>query len=139
MFKGLFTSGWFRNNKSSPVARPDSAPFTMPGRDATLLVQVSMNDDAEEFVAIDCRKLTYAEVAKLPPATVPQAKKPTPAVPAQKRVSSNQYEVLEHEPMTESFYVDSDLHNRNNYFVKNKVYKQADRAKGKRKPKMLRL
>lgn len=138
MFKNIFASGWFRN-KTSPVSHPESASFTIPGRDASLLVQVSMNDDAEEFVAIDCRKLSYAEVAKMS-----QNKKQTTVVaaaPAQKRVCSNQYEVLtDDEPTAESVYLDLEAHKRNNYFVKNKVYKLADRAKGKKRPaKQLRL
>lgn len=136
MFKSLFASGWFKSSKPAPVT-PDARSFTMPGRDASQLIQVSMNDDSEEFVAIDYRQLSYAEVAKMS-----LGKKQTAVVrsaPAPNRVRSNQYEVLDDEPMTESVYMDPAVHKRNNHFVKNKVYKQADRAKGKKKPKAPRV
>lgn len=136
MFKNLFASSWFGNSKPTPVASPDSGPFTVPGKDSSQLIQVSMKDDSEDFVAIDCRQLSYAEVAKMS-----KGKKQTTVVaaaPAPTRVRSNQYEVLsDDEPLTESVFLDAAAskrnNKRNNYFIKNKVYKEADRAKGKKK------
>lgn len=99
------------------------------------MYKVSMNEASEDFVDIDCRKMSYAEVAQM---SKNKNKAPAPEVarakPKEHRVCSNQYEVLaDDEPLTESVYVDTEKTKLNKYFLKNKVYKEADRTKGQKK------
>ncbi|QFZ29312.1 putative DNA-directed RNA polymerases I [Clavispora lusitaniae] len=137
MFKNFPFSGWFRDGNRSPPSPPQDVPssFTVPGREASQLYKVSMNEASEDFVDIDCRKMSYAEVAQMSKnknkAPAPEAAR---AKPKEHRVYSNQYEVLaDDEPLTESVYVDTEKTKSNNYFLKNKVYKEADRTKGQKK------
>lgn len=136
MFKSYFSSGWFRKSADAPPAPPqEPSSFTMVGRDNSQLYKVSMKENSEEFVAIDYKKLSYAEVAQMSKNKKQTSKVPL-AVPKTNRVNSNQYEVLSHEDddLTESLYTEKIK--TNNYFFKNKVFKDADRSrKNRRKPK----
>ncbi|SGZ57088.1 CIC11C00000004763 [Sungouiella intermedia] len=136
MFKSYFPSGWFRKAADAPPATTtDSSSFTMPGRDNSLLLKVSMKESTEEFVAIDYKKMSYAEVAQMSKNKKQTSKVPL-AVPKSHRINENQYEILanEDEDLTESLYTEKVK--TNNYFFKNKVYKDADRTrKSRRKTK----
>lgn len=142
MFNSILSSGWFR--KTSPKAGPtnnvindEPLSFVLPGRDSSHLYQVSMKEDTEEFVDIDYKKLSYAEVALMSKNKQQTSKVPM-ASPKENRVNSNQYEILatEDADLTESMYMTPERFKTNNYFFKNKVYKDADRTrKMRRKPK----
>lgn len=140
MFKSVFSSGWFRKSPSGVAPgvvseREDASSFTVPGRDSSHLYKVSMKENTEEFVDIEYLKLSYAEAAKLSQ-DKKQTSKVAMAVPKSHRVNSNQYEVLADEDLTESVYMTPEKFKINNYFFKNKVYKEADRTrKMRRKPK----
>lgn len=131
MFKSLFPSGWFRTAAAAPTSAPPDS-FTMPGRDNSQLYKVSMKENTEEFVNIDCKKMSYAEVAEMSKNKKQTSKVPL-AVPKDNRINSNQYEVLAHEDddLTESLYTEKIK--SNNYFFKNKVYKDADRTRKTRR------
>lgn len=137
MFKSYFSSGWFR--KATPKTgvvhdKEESVSFTVPGRDNSHLYKVSMKENTEEFVDIDYQKLTYAEAAQMSKHKQQTSRVPL-AVPKQNRVNSNQYEVLAdaEEDLTESLYMAPEKIKTNNYFFKNKVYKDADRTRKTRK------
>lgn len=91
-----------------------------------------MNDGAEDFVDIAYRKLSYAEAA-----SIARHRQQTSKVPQSRlssRVSHNQYAVLavseDEGNMADSIY--SEKFKINNYFSKNKVYKEADKVKATR-------
>lgn len=141
MFKSYFPSGWFRKSgvatgsTASASEKEDVSSFTMPGRDSSHLYKVSMTENPEEFVDIEYQKLSYAEVAKMSKNKKQTSRVPL-AVPKGHRVNSNQYEVLADDDVTESLYMTPEKFKINNYFFKNKVYKDADRTrKMRKKPK----
>lgn len=144
MFNSLFSSGWFRKSPAGAgstggVAKDDPLSFVLPGRDSSHLYQVSMKENSEEFVDIDYKKLSYAEVALMSKNKQQTSKVPM-AVPKDHRVNSNQFELLaddvDEADLTESMYMTPEKFKVNNYFFKNKVYKDADRTrKMRRKPK----
>lgn len=101
MFKSSpFSFLWGSSTKSQPLKeqKPSSPQaFTISGKGANL-VKVSMVDTESEvngedgFVDIQCRKLSYAEVASL------RRHEPQPAIPAKGRIEKNEFEVLRDEP-----------------------------------------
>ncbi|KAF3987595.1 hypothetical protein FT663_03744 [Candidozyma haemuli var. vulneris] len=135
MFKSVLSLGWFSKASSSsgPLKSSEvNTSFTMPDRDSSQVYHVSMNDDAEDFVDIAYRKLSYAEVA-----SIGRHRQQTSQVPrcrASSRMSHNQYTVLsvsdDDDDMAESVY--SEKFKINNYFSKNKVFKEADKSKAAR-------
>lgn len=134
MFKSYFASGWFRKPTPSPSSPEKiNSSFVVPGRDTSHLYQVSMKEGTEEFVDINCRKLSYAEVASMSKDEKQTSKVPM-AVPKKHRVDQNQYEVLadDDDELTGSVYLAPEKFKSNNYFFKNKVYKDADKAKNKK-------
>ncbi|KAM3124014.1 hypothetical protein ACQ2H7_002696 [Candidozyma auris] len=135
MFKSVL-SGWFTKSSSSvPLASSEvNRSFTMAGRDSHQVYHVSMNDDnTDDFVDIAYRKLSYAEVA-----SIARHRQQTSKVPhgrcSSPRVAHNRYAVLaandDDDDASESVY--SEKFKINNYFSKNKVYKQADKVKAAR-------
>lgn len=105
----------------------------MPDSRSAQVYHVSMSEDAEDFVDIACRKLSYAEAA-----LIARHRQQTLKVPNSRRHASrathNQYAVLasseEDEEMGDSVLLERFKHN--NYFRKNKVYKEADKVKAAR-------
>lgn len=132
MFKA-FSSGWFRKaDKPVPSSEDTPSTFTVLGRGDAQLYCVSMTDDAEEFVDIEYRKLSYAEVASMSKNKQQTSKVPM-ATPKASRVNKNQFEVLaEAEDDDLTSHLAPEKMKSNNYFSKNKVYKEADKTRKKR-------
>lgn len=134
MFKSVLPLGWFSKSTTRAPLSPGevNTSFTMPDRDSSQVYHVSMNDDAEDFVDIAYRKLSYAEVASI--ARHRQQTSKVPQSRAASRVSHNQYSVLavadDEDDLSESVY--SEKFKINNYFSKNKVFKEADKLKAAR-------
>lgn len=128
MLKAL-SFGWFKPQQPKPSGDIPKS-FTIPGRTETQAVVVSM-EARDEFVEIDCKRLSYAEAASLAKNKKQTSTGYASAMPRAERLCENQYEVL-HD------YDDDDLvapeqFKTNNYFLKNKVYKEADRTRKTRR------
>lgn len=123
MFKAL-SFGWFKPQQKRDVGDIPKT-FTIPGRTETQSVVVSM-EARDEFVEIDCKRLSYAEAASLAK-NKKQSAGFKAAVPRAERLCENQYEVLH--DVDEDDYVPPEHLKTNNYFLKNKVYKEADRTR----------
>lgn len=148
MFKSGYIASFFRKLKPVREAvspEPLDATYTVSGADPSSVYHVSLLE-ADDFVDIDYRKLSYAEAAALGKLK-PQSSRIASAKPAHSRVPHNQYNVLnkshdkDHEDeFTESVYLEH--FKNNNYFLKNKVFKEADKtknAKSKKKRAMKKL
>lgn len=128
MFKS-FHLPWFK--KQPQALSPSEVPksFTISGEDKHLY-KVSMENTYADFVDVDYKKLSYAEAAALSKhktQTSQITSAPILGVAQEnvKPVSRSQLvrmgsPELEDEVIQEKF-------KRNNYFLKNKVYKQSDR------------
>lgn len=83
------------NQKQESSLSPQA--FTIKGKGSGLVKVSMVETDSESagdgFVDIQCRKLSYAEVASLNPKKI----KPT-ALPAKGRVEKNEFEILKDEP-----------------------------------------
>lgn len=136
MFKTGYLASWFKKTPSSEKAvssEPVNTSFAVPGNEPSSVFHVYLLEASEDFVDINYRKLSYAEAAakgKLKP----QSSRITKAKPAHPRVQHNQYDVLQEkfdrdydEDFTESVYLEP-LH-KDNFFLKNKVMKEADKEK----------
>lgn len=133
----VFSAGWLFSKpqrQTAPDAQNVPSTFTVPGRDTSQLYQVSMKENAEDFVDIAYKKLSYAEVASLSKHKQQTSRVPL-ASPRAHRVHENQYEVLadDDDDLAESLYLAGDRLKVNNYFVKNKVYKEADKTRKQRR------
>lgn len=91
-----------------------------------------MKDGHDEFVDIDYKKLSYAEAASSAKDKKQNASRLPSAIPRAERIYENQYEVLVDYPEDETM-LDQEAFKSNNYFLKNKVYKEADRTRKRRK------
>lgn len=131
MLKAL-SFGWFKNAQLAPVSSADvPKSFTIPGRTETQTVVVSMKESSDEFVDIDYKKLSYAEAASLAKNKRQSGKNVPTAKPRAERFCENQYEILY--DYSEDDLMNPDAFKTNNYFLKNKVYKEADRTRKRRK------
>lgn len=131
MLKAL-SFGWFKNTQLTPVSSADvPKSFTIPGRTETQTVVVSMKEGSDEFVDIDYKKLSYAEAASLAKNKKQSGKNVPIAKPRSENFCENQYEVLY--DYSEDDVMNPDAFKTNHYFLKNKVYKEADRTRKRRK------
>lgn len=133
MFKAL-SFGWFKTSLVTPVSTADvPKSFTIPGRTETQSVIVSMKESSDEFVDIDYKKLSYAEAASLAKNKKQSGTNVPIAKPRAEKFCENQYEVLYDYGDDELMCHDPDAFKTNNYFLKNKVFKEADRTRKRRK------
>lgn len=131
MLKAL-TFGWFKGNQTQQKPAGDiPRSFTIPGRTESQSVIVSMKE-GDEFVDIHYKQLSYAEAASLARNKKQTAFRTAAAMPRAERLCENQYEVLLDCPEDE-LLVPPEAFKTNNYFLKNKVYKEADRTRKRRK------
>lgn len=122
---GALTSLWSRRRATphtTPLAEP--APNSFAIADAQKLLQVSMNDTLG-FVDIAVRPLSYAEAASSAPAQQAPAISPVAPVSVQTRRCKPGRGLL----VPDDDDVPPERFKTNNYFLKNKVYKLADRAR----------
>lgn len=127
-----FSFGWFKKPTQKSLSSGDiPKSFTIPGRTETQTVLVSMKEGSDEFVDIEYKKLSYAEVASMAKDKEQTMRRIPVAVPCHERLCENQYDVLVDYP--EEDLLTPETFKSNNYFLKNKVYKEADRTRKRRK------
>lgn len=134
MFKSAWLPLWGRKETKVPEPLPLSFTINNESDVYNVTMNAVANDTGDDFIDISYKKLTYAEVAAML-----KHKKQTSRVskPTENRVFVNQYTVLEHED--EDLEASVQLPERiktNNYYLKNKIFKEADKKKPKKGRKM---
>ncbi|CUM65658.1 uncharacterized protein PRCAT00003306001 [Priceomyces carsonii] len=118
---------------------PIPSSFIIPSvENSQNLVNISMNEQEDSFVDIQCKKLTYAEVAALSKHRPQQSSARAMSLPSKTRTNINQYEYLkaQNEDDTEASDViepqKSDVNYRKSQLFKSKQFEALQKKKMKK-------